>query len=259
VASIGVAVLLPTFAAALSAHEKKIVGALQLTIGWSDEPVFSGSRNAIEVRVADAAGAPVNDPDASLSVDVSFGDERITVPLSRTRDAATFKGWLLPNRPGTYMFHFTGKVKGQAIDTTSTCSDKTFDCVADISAIQFPAKDPSVGQLAERVTRALPREERAADEAAGTRRIAIAAGWTMARDGDCRRAVVAFCRCGHLGRRAGRPVAPRAPRANAGRVPRHVQRLGREQSSGHRDVDGDGHEGRNRADVHGPDCDSQRR
>jgi hypothetical protein len=164
-----------TFGVAVSAHERKTVAGLHLTIGWSEEPVFSGSRNAIEVRVADAADAPVSDSEASLSVEVSFGDERITVPLLRTREPATFKGWLLPNRPGTYTFHITGRVKGQTIDTTSTCSDKTFDCVADVSAIQFPAKDPSLGQLAERVGRALPREQRASDLAAGTRTIAIAA------------------------------------------------------------------------------------
>ena len=167
--------LLVAFAAAVSAHEKKTVGGLHLTIGWSEEPVFSGSRNAIEVRVSDAADAPLSDPDASLSVEVSFGDERITVPLLRTREPATFRGWLQPNRPGTYTFHITGRAKGQTIDTTSTCSDKTFDCVADVSAIQFPAKDPSVGQLAERVDRALPREARASDLAAGTRTIALAA------------------------------------------------------------------------------------
>ena len=42
--------------------ERRTVGQLQLTIGWSDEPVFSGSRNAVELRVADLSGAAVNVP-----------------------------------------------------------------------------------------------------------------------------------------------------------------------------------------------------
>ncbi|MGH9140699.1 MAG: hypothetical protein ACRD3J_19770 [Thermoanaerobaculia bacterium] len=173
-ASITVAALVAMLAAAVSGHEKKTVGGVQLTIGWADEPVFSGARNAVELRVADAAGVPMDDPDASFMVDVSFGDERITLPLVRTREPAVFKAWLLPNRSGTYTFHITGKVKGQPIDTTSTCSDKTFDCVTDVSAIQFPAKDPSMGQLAERVNRTLPREEQALEQTAGARRMAVA-------------------------------------------------------------------------------------
>ncbi len=175
VIAITATVLFAMLDATASSHEKKTVGSLQLTIGWGDEPVFSGARNAVEVGVADAVGVPVTARDASLTVDVSFGDERITLPLVRTREPSVFKAWLLPNRPGTYTFHITGKVKGQTIDTTSTCSDTTFDCVTDPSTIQFPAKDPSIGQLADRVSRALPREERASDLTASTRRLAIVA------------------------------------------------------------------------------------
>jgi len=69
----------------------------------------------------------------------------------------------------------TGTLKNQAIDITSTCSESTFHCVADVSEIQFPAKDPSAGQLAERISRGLPRAELAADAAARARRIALAA------------------------------------------------------------------------------------
>lgn len=64
-----------------AAHERRTVGQLQLTIGWSEEPVFSGSRNAVELRVADLSGVAVNDPEAVLTVEVSFGEARITVPL----------------------------------------------------------------------------------------------------------------------------------------------------------------------------------
>lgn len=168
-------ILILTFRVATpAAHERRTVGQLQLTIGWSDEPVFSGSRNAVELRVADLSGAAVNDPEAVLTVEVSFGEARITVPLRRTREPGTFKGWLLPNRPGTYTFHITGRVRQQVVDVTSTCSATTFDCVNDVGAIQFPAQDPTLGQLADRVTRALPREERTAETGLTTRSIAMA-------------------------------------------------------------------------------------
>jgi hypothetical protein len=55
----------------------------------------------------------------------------------------------------------------------STCSDTTFACVADVSDIQFPVKDPSAGQLADRISRELPRAEAAMTAAAGARTLAI--------------------------------------------------------------------------------------
>ena len=172
----GLAALLLTLPAPASAHETQTVNRLRLTIGWGDEPVFSGAKNSVEVDVSDAAGAPVTDAGGSLTAEVSFGDERIVLPLQPSgQRPGKFRAWLVPTRPGTYTFHITGTVKGQTIDTSSTCSDKTFDCVTDVSDVQFPAKDPSAGQLAESVSRALPRAERAMDTAAGARNVAMAA------------------------------------------------------------------------------------
>ena len=159
-----------------SAHDRQLVGQYSLTIGWGDEPAFTGSKNFVSVAVADAAGTPVTDLNGSLGVEVSFGDERITLALQPARQRpGEFRAWLIPTRSGTYAFHITGTVKGQTIDARSTCSDRTFNCVTDVSDIQFPAKDPSAAQLAEGVSRALPRAERAVDRADGARTIAIAA------------------------------------------------------------------------------------
>ena len=159
-----------------SAHERITVGSIHLTVGWGDEPAYSGFKNTAEVDVADAAGAPVTDIGGALAVEISFGEERIALPLRPARDRpGKLRALLVPTRPGTYSFHITGMVKGQPIDATSTCSDKTFGCVIEASLIQFPAKDPSAGQLAEGVSRALPRAERAMDAASSARTSAIAA------------------------------------------------------------------------------------
>ena len=65
-------------------------------------------------------------------------------------------------------------MRQQVVDVTSICSATTFDCVNDVGAIQFPAQDPTLGQLADRVTRALPREERTAQTGLTTRSLAMA-------------------------------------------------------------------------------------
>jgi hypothetical protein len=174
--ALGMTALLLALPAPAWAHETRKVDRFHLTIGWGDEPTFSGSRNSVEVDLADSAGAPVVDPEGSLSVEVSFGDQRIVLPLLPAGGRpGKFRAWLVPTRPGSYTFHVTGTVKGQPIDVTSTCSDSTFDCVRDASEIQFPAKDPSVGEIAERVSRTLPRAERALEAAGSARTIAIAA------------------------------------------------------------------------------------
>ena len=158
-----------------AAHETKGVGDLRLTVGWGEEPAFSGFRNFVEVDVADAAGRPVADLGGALSVEVSFGDERISLSLLPDRgQPGKFRAWLVPTRPGTYSFHITGTAKGQAIDMTSTCSQETFACVADVSDIQFPVKDPSAGQLADRISRELPRAAGAMAAATGARTLALA-------------------------------------------------------------------------------------
>ena len=59
-AAVVLSLLAPRFA---YAHDRKEVGGFRLTIGWGDEPAFSGLKNAIEVDVADIQ-FPMKDPSA---------------------------------------------------------------------------------------------------------------------------------------------------------------------------------------------------
>ena len=172
------AIILFVFSGAIStaAHEKHPAGRFHLTIGWEEEPAFTGSRNAVSVTVTDAKGAAAPDAiGASLLAEIVFGGERVVLPLQPVFGRpGEFRAWIIPTRPGTYAFHITGKIKDQAIDVRSTCSEKTFDCVADAAELHFPAKDPSAGQLAESVSRAVPRADRALAAASSARTLAMA-------------------------------------------------------------------------------------
>jgi hypothetical protein len=148
-------------ATAARAHDKKAVGPVHLIIGWGTEPAVSGSRNSIDVDVVDSAGKPAADVTAHLSVQVTFGDKSALLPLFPSGDRlGRYRAWIIPTRAGTYTFRISGTVKGQSIETLSTCSRTTFDCVVDGTDMQFPAKDPSPAELADRVSRSLPRAER---------------------------------------------------------------------------------------------------
>lgn len=160
---------------AADAHDAHVAGPYRLVIGWSDEPAFTGTRNAVVVEIAETGKGPMTDP-ASLAVEVSFGAERIVLPLNQDPVRRhVFQAPLVPTRAGTYTFHLTGKVRSQPIDITTTCSEKTFDCVVDGSAIQFPVKEPTAGQVVERLDRSLPRAELALESAKRAQTMAIAA------------------------------------------------------------------------------------
>ena len=158
-----------------SAHERKAIGALRLTIGWGDEPAFSGSENFVEVTVSSADGTPVAALGEGLTVAVSAGGRQVLLPLLPAGEPGELRAPIIPTRPGVYTFHITGAVRKQAIDWSSTCSEHTFDCVVDAAEIQFPDASPSSAELGEAVGRALARSEEAADSAADARTLALVA------------------------------------------------------------------------------------
>ena len=156
------------------AHVTKAAGAFRVTIGWASEPPLTGLENSIVVEVTDADGAPVTDV-RSPEVEVTFGDARVTLPLLPGEQPGEFEAALVPTRPGSYAIDVTAAADGEKIDVSSGCSEQSFECVEPASVAQFPVKDPSLGEIAERLSRDLPREQDAADTADSARAIALGA------------------------------------------------------------------------------------
>lgn len=150
-------------AAPALAHEHRTIGAYTFTVGWKNEPTYSGFSNAVQLFLADASGKPVTNLGDTLNVTPVFNGQQGQTLALRPAFGATYgtqgeyDSVLTPTRPGTYAFHFTGSIAGQNIDETFTSSDKTFSDVADAGGIQFPAKDPSNGELAAKLTNLDPR------------------------------------------------------------------------------------------------------
>jgi hypothetical protein len=69
----------------------------------------------------------------------------------------------------------SGTVAGHVVEARSTCSARTFDCVSDAAEIEFPVKDPSRAELARKLDRVVARAERASNDAAGARMLALVA------------------------------------------------------------------------------------
>ena len=168
------------FAGPASAHERRTVGAVQFVVGWGDEPAYNGFKNSVQLTISEAnGGAPVTDITDTLKVEVVKGSDKMTVPLTPNFRVGAFgmpgdyRAWITPTRAGAYSFHVTGTIRGQNVDETFSSSKTTFNDIEDVATIEFPAKDPSTGQLATRIDREVPRLDSATSQAkddAGTAR-----------------------------------------------------------------------------------------
>lgn len=148
-----------------AAHVEKESGPFRVELGWGVEPPLTGLDNFVQVEVADSAGAPVAVPAGALSVEVSYGASAVTRPLVPAEEPGELRAELVPTRPGTYAFHVSGTVDGRAVEVSATCSETTFECVEDSSGAEFPVKDPSSGELAQRLLRESERVEQYRDDA----------------------------------------------------------------------------------------------
>jgi len=191
-----------------AAHERRTVGAYVMSVGWADEPPYAGVRNGVQLLLKDASGKAVTDLPEDLKVEIIFGAQKMG-PLSLEaafgRNFGTpgdYRADVIPTRPGNYTFHFVGSLNGQQIDQSFTSSEKTFDPVREAAAIEFPAKDPSPGEMAVLLERLGARVEttqssaRSATAAAGqARTLAIVgivvgvAGMVMSLAGNRKRTV----------------------------------------------------------------------
>ena len=178
IAATAVAIVLGAQPAA--AHENRPVGPLQFSVGWGDEPTFTGYKNTVTLRIS-RGGQPVAGA-TGITVQVKTGDETVDLTLNpASGEPGLYEAPLIPTRTGTYTFTFTGTVAGEEFKETFTSGEGTFDSPTSPSEVAFPVRDPSTGDLAQRLEREATRlaaaqaaSKDAKDEASQARTFAIA-------------------------------------------------------------------------------------
>ncbi len=144
------------------AHIVKDFGPYSVALGWAHEPTYVGEQNAVQVVVKDKDGKPVTDLESGdlKVVVVAGGQTSDPLDLVPMYDEDTglgvqgdYEASLVPTVPGDYTFKLTGSIHGTAVDETATSSDSTFDAASDQSAVQFPAKEPTLAEVATRLDR----------------------------------------------------------------------------------------------------------
>jgi hypothetical protein len=192
---LGTAVLLAALAAApASAHTEKQVGKYSFVIGFGTEPAYAGQPNSLQVIISrdgkpatDLAGqldglmghayygskADLKLENAMMPLEPHFGDGWGT--------PGDYRSFFVPTQPGTYTFSLKGKLGSQKINLAVPSGPETFGDVNDPAKTALPAvKDPTTGQLAQRLDREATRvngtiaaaaaAQRDAEDAAGQAR-----------------------------------------------------------------------------------------
>jgi hypothetical protein len=166
VAAMAAAILVAMSLAAPTAlaHETRRVGPYEFTVGWGDEPTYTGFKNSVQLLLADAgSGEPVNELGGTVEAEVIFGDASTTLEMEPSflpgvfGEEGDYRAWVIPTRSGEFSYRFTGSINGTDIDETFTCGDETFDCPVDSGEIEFPERDPSRAELAGRLEQEVPR------------------------------------------------------------------------------------------------------
>lgn len=151
-----------------SAHESREVGAYTFSVGFLDEPVFSGQKSGLDLRVA-RGEEPVEGLEETLEAEVTFAGQSRTLEISPVfNQPGAYRSVFFPTAAGPYTFHIFGEVEGQAVDESFTSGPETFSEVQDVAGGQFPVQFPATGDIV--------RDAEAGANAATTATIALVLG-----------------------------------------------------------------------------------
>jgi len=133
-----------------SAHVTKVFGNYLVTVGWQNEPTYSGLLNAPIVEVKKGSGdsaKPVINALANMQISIKYGS--VTKQLDFVPDNTVdgqYVSPLIPTRVGTYSLIMKGTIEDQSIDTEIPLDD-----VASIDTLNFPpsstADTSNIGQV----------------------------------------------------------------------------------------------------------------
>jgi hypothetical protein len=151
-----------------AAHEQRDVGDYTFSVGFLEEPVFTGQKSGLDLRVA-RGGEPVEGLEETLQAEVTFSGQSRDLEISPVfGQPGAYRSVFFPTAAGPYSFHITGDIDGTPIDETFSSGPDTFGEVADVAGGQFPVQYPATGDVV--------RDAEAGANAATTATVALVLG-----------------------------------------------------------------------------------
>lgn len=137
--------LLPSI---VSAHGGRDVGEYHFTVGFFVEPGFEGQKNGVDLRVATGDEEPVEGVQDTLQVEVTQGDQSITLPLRTVFGTpGRYTADFFPTVSGQYTFRFFGNIDDLAVDEAFTSEVDGFGNILPTEELQFPQRVASGREL----------------------------------------------------------------------------------------------------------------
>ncbi len=153
---------------AAAAHEVREVGEYTFVVGFLNEPVYSGDKSGLDLRVSQGE-EPVEGLEESLTATVTFGETTRNLEISAVfGQPGAYQSVFFPTAAGPYTFRISGELDGAAIDEAFTSGPDTFSEVRDVTAGQFPVVFPATSDIV--------RDAEAGAGAASTATIALVLG-----------------------------------------------------------------------------------
>jgi len=138
-----------------AAHENRTVGPYALEVGWSMEPAYVNTVNAVFVEVVDAqTSAPIEHLDKFIQVEVIVGGAaaRRTFDLQPVpQEPGHYQAPFIPTAVGDYTFRVFGTIGSTKVDERFESGPGRFDPVISDSPLQFPKPLTTNDQLVERL------------------------------------------------------------------------------------------------------------
>jgi hypothetical protein len=167
-AALGAVLTLLVGIGAAAAHEQRDVGDYTFTVGFLDEPVFTGQKSGLDLRVAQG-DQPVEGLEETLQAEVTFSGQSRDLEISPVfGQPGAYRSVFFPTAAGPYSFHITGDVGGTPVDETFSSGPDTFGEVEDVAGGQFPVQYPATGDVV--------RDAEAGANAANTATIGLVLG-----------------------------------------------------------------------------------
>lgn len=105
-----------------AAHETTAVNGYAILFGGADEPVITGERMWLEVRITDSeTEEPVTDleDDLTMAVQRPFGNDTFELEVSsKFGQPGWYEAAVIFTKPGTYTVYLSGSIDGTAFETS---------------------------------------------------------------------------------------------------------------------------------------------
>jgi hypothetical protein len=123
------------------AHTRVPIGPYVVVVGWLNEPVIAGERNAVTIEVL-KDDQPVKDVEGTLDFALEYAGRTFHGNITPTDQPGLYRADVFPTVRGQYVVHLTGAIGDTQVDEQIKPEE-----VMGGDAIQFPEVEPDPRQM----------------------------------------------------------------------------------------------------------------